>query len=71
MILLNLLTSQNVLSGLEVKAIEEEAKTSPVPIDEILSEHNVPEVAILTARNAMVYLYLMETEILLILVYTT
>ncbi|MBP9765820.1 MAG: type II/IV secretion system protein [Candidatus Pacebacteria bacterium] len=53
MILLNLLTSQNVLSGLEVKAIEEEAKTSPVPIDEILSEHNVPEVAILTARNAI------------------
>lgn len=53
MILLNLLTSQNILSELEVKAVEEEARTSPVPIDEILAEHNVPDVAILTARNAI------------------
>lgn len=53
MILLNLLVSQNILSALEAKAIEEEAKTSAVPLDEILSEHNVPEVAILTARNAI------------------
>ncbi|MDQ1281979.1 MAG: type pilus assembly protein PilB [Patescibacteria group bacterium] len=53
MILLNLLVSQNILSSLESKAIEEEAKTSAVPIDEILSEHDVPEVAILTARNAI------------------
>lgn len=53
MILLNLLVSQNILSSLESRAIEEEAKTSTVPIDEILSEHNVPEVAILTARNAI------------------
>lgn len=53
MILLNLLVSQNVISDLEAKAIEEEAKTSAVPIDEILSEHDVPEVAILTARNAI------------------
>lgn len=53
MILLNLLVSQNILSSLESRAIEEEAKTSAVPIDEILSEHDVPEVAILTARNAI------------------
>jgi type IV pilus assembly protein PilB len=53
MILLNLLVSQNILSSLESRAIEEEAKTSSVPIDEILSEHDVPEVAILTARNAI------------------
>lgn len=53
MILINLLTSQNVLSELEAKAIEEESKKSDVPIDEILSEHNVPDAAILTARNAI------------------
>lgn len=53
MILLNLLVSQNVISELEARAIEEELKNSTVPIDEILSEHNVPEAAILTARNAI------------------
>ena len=53
MILLNLLASQNIISELEAKTIEEEAKKSPVPIDEILMEHNVPDVAILTARNAI------------------
>lgn len=53
MILLNLLVSQNVITELESRAIEEEARSSSVPIDEILSEHNVPEVAILTARNAI------------------
>lgn len=53
MILLNLLVSQNVITELESRAIEEEARSSAVPIDEILSEHNVPEAAILTARNAI------------------
>ena len=53
MILLNLLVSQNILSDLEARAVEEEAKASAVPLDEILSEHNVPEAAILTARNAI------------------
>jgi hypothetical protein len=53
MILLNLLTTQNIISELEARAIEDESKKSPVPIDEILSEHNVPDVAILTARNAI------------------
>lgn len=53
MILLNLLVSQNVISELEARAIEAEAKNSPAPIDEILLEHNVPEAAILTARNAI------------------
>lgn len=53
MILLNLLVSQNVISELEARAIEEEMKTATVPIDEILSEHNVGDAAILTARNAI------------------
>ncbi len=53
MILLNLLVSQNVLSELEARAIEEEAKNSTSPIDEILAEHNVSDAAILTARNAI------------------
>lgn len=53
MILLNLLVSQNVISELEARAIEEEAKNSSVPLDEILLEHNVPEAAVLTARNAI------------------
>lgn len=53
MILLNLLVSQNVISELEARSIEEELKNSEVPIDEILSEHNVSEAAILTARNAI------------------
>ncbi|MEA4910477.1 hypothetical protein SDC9_33226 [bioreactor metagenome] len=53
MILLNLLVSQNVISELEARAIEEEMKSSASPLDEILSEHNVPEAAVLTARNAL------------------
>lgn len=53
MILLNLLVSQNVISELEARAIEEELKSSSAPLDEILSEHNVPEAAVLTARNAL------------------
>jgi hypothetical protein len=53
MILLNLLVSQNIISELEARAIEEEAKSSSVPLDEILIEHNVPEAAVLTARNAI------------------
>ena len=53
MILLNLLVSQNVITELESRAIEEELSSSSVPIDEILYEHNVPEAAILTARNAI------------------
>jgi type IV pilus assembly protein PilB len=53
MILLNLLVSQNVISELEARAIEEEMKSSSSPLDEILSEHNVPEAAVLTARNAI------------------
>lgn len=53
MILLNLLVSQNIISELESKAIEEELKTSTAPIDEILTEHNVSEVAVLAARNAI------------------
>lgn len=53
MILLNLLVSQNVISELEARAIEEEMKSSSAPLDEILSEHNVPEAAVLTARNAI------------------
>lgn len=53
MILLNLLVSQNVISELEARAIEEEVKNSSSPIDEILSEHNVSDAAILTARNAI------------------
>ncbi|MEI6352851.1 MAG: GspE/PulE family protein [Candidatus Nomurabacteria bacterium] len=53
MILLNLLVSQNIISELESRAIEEQLKTSPAPIDEILGEHNIPEAAILAARNAI------------------
>ncbi len=53
MILLNLLVSQNVITELESRAIEEETKSSNMPIDEILSEHNVSEAAVLTARNAL------------------
>lgn len=53
MILLNLLVSQNIISELESRAIEEALKTSSAPIDEILSEHNVPEAAVLAARNAI------------------
>ena len=53
MILLNLLNSQNIISDLEMKSIEVEAESSPLPIDEILINHNVPEAAILTARNAV------------------
>ena len=53
MILLNLLVSQNIISDLEAKAVETEANSSLLPIDEILVEHNVPEAALLTARNAV------------------
>lgn len=53
MILLNLLVSQNIISELESRAIEDEVKKSSSPIDEILSEHNVSDAAVLTARNAI------------------
>lgn len=53
MILLNLLVSQNIITDLEAKAIESESNSSPLPIDEILINHNVPEAAIITARNAI------------------
>ncbi len=53
MILLNLLVSQNVISELEARAIEAEVKETSAPVDEVLLEHNVPEAAILTARNAI------------------
>lgn len=53
MILLNLLTSQNIINELDARVIEEEAKQSPIPIDEILYKHNIPDAAILTARNAI------------------
>ena len=41
MILLNLLVSQNLISELEAKAIAEEEKSSSLPLDEILTGHNV------------------------------
>ena len=53
MILLNLLVSQNVLTELEARAIEREVESSAEPIDVILEKHNIAEVAVLTARNAI------------------
>jgi len=53
MILLNLLVSQNIISELEARVIEDESKKSSVPIDEIFIEHNIANTTILTARNAV------------------
>lgn len=53
MILINFLVSQNVISELEARTIEDEANQSNAPVDEILISRNIPEAAILTARNAI------------------
>ena len=53
MILLNYLVSQNIISNLDSKKIEEELKQDPnLLVDDILIKYSVPEVALLTARNA-------------------